>query len=378
MLTGIGFSDRKNPIQAGREAANRACAHCGQPSLTFLFIAGDYDPAAVLIGVQSVIDSSNLVGGSTHGIITRRGVHTSGIGVCCLAGPKIHALSYLKEYYQAENGGNSDKIKIGPLLRRANGTPGTAFVFPNGFGDNISALLRELHDVIGPGYQYVGGGTGDNLGRSQSYQITDEGVATDGFALALVHGVDFKTDLAHGWLPLGELMQVTKAEGKRVYELDGMPAFSRYASSLGGMEPADFARISMRHPLGIPGGGGRFLIRDPLRVEADGSIVFVTEIPPNTVAVMMKPSVEEDLSHDARKTLFGTLSSVPEPKLMLIMDCVSRYYLLGDSFEQKIVYDLKLIDPAVSVLGALSFGEISSVSGAPLFYNKSITVAVGG
>ncbi|NMA55309.1 MAG: histidine kinase [Firmicutes bacterium] len=378
MQSGIGFSTSRAAVKAGRLAAGQAVQRCGQPDLTLLFTAGDYDPADVLAGVQTVIGSSNLVGASTFGIITREGILKSGVGVCCLCGSDIRAVTYLQQRFLTEGSAYTDKIKIGPLPRYDSRTAGTVFVFPNGFGNNISALLRQLHDSIGPGYNYVGGGTGDNLGLSRSYQITDQGIATDGFALALVHGIDFNFGLAHSWVPMGEPMQVTKAIGKRVYELDGMPAFSRYAASLGGLELRDFPQVCMKHPLGILGKGGEFLIRDPLQVEADGSIVFVTEIPPNTVATMMTPSREDNLSREARKMMFSTFSSLPQPKVMFIFDCVSRYYLMGADLERRLVCDLKAVDPSVSVLGFLSFGEISSTSGVPLFHNKCIAVTVGG
>ncbi|NLG86580.1 MAG: histidine kinase, partial [Firmicutes bacterium] len=271
-----------------------------------------------------------------------------------------------------------DKIKIEHLLQQNDGTPGTVFVFPHGLGNNISTLLRQLHDFLGPGFDYVGGGTGDNLGVCQSYQITDKGVATEGFALAILHGINGKLGLAHSWQPMGEPMLVTKAKGKRVYELDNLPAFSRYAISLGGIGQKDFPHVAMRYPLGIPCAGGDFLIRDPLRVEADGSMVFVTEIPSNTVATIMVPRLEDNLSNEARKMLLSTVASVNKPQIVLIFDCVSRYLLLREIFEQELTQALANIDPAVPVLGFLSFGEISSLSGTPLYYNKCITVAVGG
>jgi len=49
----------------------------------------------------------------------------------------------------------------------------------------------------------------------------------------------------------------------------------------------------MKHPLGIPSSGENFIIRDPLNVEDDGSIVLVTEVPQNTIATIMMGEIEE-------------------------------------------------------------------------------------
>ncbi len=378
MQVGIGFSQDKEAVRAGESAAEQAVKYSGEPNITFLFTTGDYDPAKVLTGVKNVIGSSKVVGASTYGLITRSGVLTSGVGVCSLSGPDVRAASYLHNHFPTPSYPHNDKIDVGLLLQQNRVETGTAFVFPNGFGDNISVLLRRLHDLLGPGFDYVGGGTGDNLSVCQTYQITDQGVATDGFALALLSGVDFKFGLAHSWEPMGEPMLITKAEGKRVYEIDGLPAFSRYAACLGGIKRDDVLHCSLHYPLGIPCAGGEFLIRDPLRVEDDGSMVFVTEVPSNTVATIMVPGAEGDLTRATRRAVLNTCASTGQPKFVFIFDCVSRYFLLGKSFEQELIKTIESIDPVVPVLGLLSFGEISSISGTPLFYNKCITVAVGG
>ena len=106
----------------------------------------------------------------------------------------------------------------------------------------------------------------------------------------------------------------------------------------------------MRYPLGILCTGGEFLIRDPLRVEADGSIVFVTEIPSNTVATMMIPDIEGDLSREARKTVRTTFAAVAQPKVMLIFDCVSRHYLLGETLERELIQALESVDSTLSLI----------------------------
>ncbi|MGQ9513108.1 FIST N-terminal domain-containing protein [Thermodesulfitimonas sp.] len=52
------------------------------------------------------------------------------------------------------------------------------FLFPDGLGGNISEMLRGVYDVMGPRFKYVGGGTGDNLRFSKTYQMTEAGVSS--------------------------------------------------------------------------------------------------------------------------------------------------------------------------------------------------------
>jgi hypothetical protein len=60
-----------------------------------------------------------------------------------------------------------------------------------------------------------------------------------------------------------------------------------------------------------------------------------------------------------------------------LFDCVSRYLLLGKDFPREMEAIAGSLKPEIPVLGMLSFGEISSVSGTPLFYNKTIVAAAG-
>lgn len=68
----------------------------------------------------------------------------------------------------------------------------------------------------------------------------------------------------------------------------------------------------------------------------------------------------------------------PSPKVVLLFDCVSRYLLMPKAFAAELASIAKNVKEDVSVLGMLSFGEVSSISGVPLFYNKSLTIAAGG
>lgn len=60
-----------------------------------------------------------------------------------------------------------------------------------------------------------------------------------------------------------------------------------------GLDRDRFSYYGMKHPLGIPSSGENFIIRDPLNVEDDGSIVLVTEVPQNTIATIMMGEIEE-------------------------------------------------------------------------------------
>ncbi len=371
---GIGYNQEKDSALAGHLAAEQATWQSGKSAITFLFCTDNYNQEQVFQAVKKNIGSSKLVGACVAGIIIDNNIFTKGVGVCTIGGSGIQAATCLQE--NITNSSYKSGEEAGRKLLESGLDSGTVFVFPDGLAANISVLLRGLYNALGPNYNYIGGGTGDNLRFNKSYQFTDHGVSSNALAVAVVKGINFQVSLGHGWKPVGQPIIVTRAKEKRVYELDGLPAFDRYSACLGGIDKKEFPYYSMRHPLGIPSIGGDFLIRDPLKVEDDNSIIFVTEVPQNTVATIMKGDIDSLLSaaEDISRETFHACTS---PKLSLLFDCVSRYLLMGKDFEREIEAVTKNAGAGVPIIGMLSFGEVSNISGTPIFYNKTIIVAAG-
>ncbi len=375
MQVGIGLSSADDAETAGRLAAEEAVRQSGKPAFSLVFTTEGYDPEAVISGVKEVIGSSKFLGACMPGIIAENRLCEKGVGVCALAGHGIEATTHLMQSLSDspyENGAELGRI----LAEKGGYSPGTLLLFPDGSLPNISGLLRGLHAALGRGFDYLGGGSGSNLLFRPTCQFTDEGIGSGAVAAAVIRGLSFRTGLGHGWQPMGEPVMVTRAGGRVVHELDGIPAFERYSSLLGGVPRESFPLWGMRYPLGLPACGGDFLIRDPLNVLDDGSILFVTEVPANTMAVLMS-CTPESLFAAAARAAQQAIQQPPAAKLVLVCDCVSRYLLMGCGFERELEALARSVPAGIPVFGALTFGEISSISGPPLFYNKTTVVAAG-
>ncbi len=192
-----------------------------------------------------------------------------------------------------------------------------------------------------------------------------------------MQGLDIGVGIGHGWTPVGDPLVITRSKGKRVYELDGSPAFSEYSKRLGLITRDQFPVMAMKHPLGFANISGQFIIRDPLKINDDQSIDFVTEVPSQAVGYIMEGETDT-LIRTARKAAQMAVSSVDEPGFMLLFDCISRVLLMGDQFREEIKALLETIGSEVPMLGALTFGEVGCFNSVPLFHNKTTVVAVGG
>jgi len=199
-------------------------------------------------------------------------------------------------------------------------------------------------------------------------------VARGSLAAAKLKGMDFRIAAEHGWRPSGQPFVITKACGEKVLEIDGRPAWERYRQLIGEITPDNLPRSGMEHPLGFPLWGGDFLIRDPFLTEEDGSIRFVSEVPEDSIAFLME-SDEESLLKASRKAVKNVVGP-DNPRVLLIFECVSRYFLLKEVFHKE-MGNLSAFTGTAPLFGLLTFGEILGWKGVPLFYNKTITVAAG-
>lgn len=374
MLAGIGYNQKDDSALAGRLAAEQAIEQSGEPAITFLFTTENYAQEEVLQAVKEVTGRSKLVGLCTPGIITRDGILEKGVGVCTISGPDLKVETCLQEITVESSWEIGEEM--GRKLRAGGIDSGTVFIFPDGFAANISDFIKGMYNILGPNFTYIGGGSGDNLKFYRTYQFTEKGLRRNGAACAVVKGITFQIGIGHGWKPGGQPMVITKARGKKVYEIDGCPAFDVYSKCLGGINRESFPYYSMKYPLGIPAAGGNFLIRDPIEVEEDNSIVFVTEVPQNTVAVLMEGSIE-NLIDAAEKAASTAVSSLNSPGIIFLFDCFSRYLLMGREFEQELKRVIEAAGPDTPVIGMLAFGEVGTFFGVPFFHNKTTIVAAG-
>jgi len=375
MKAGIGYSQKEDAKEAGIEAVKSALKISGEPVITFLFTTEGYNQKDILSVILKEIGSSRLVGACGGGIITPEGVLRKGVGVCTISGKGIRALTKLQENINIDP--YKKGIEVGKSLLRENARKGNIFLFPDGFISNISKVLRGLYNAMGSEFNYVGGGTGDNLRFLKTYQFTEEGVASNGLSAAFIRGkINIHTAIGHGWEPEGYPMLITKVKGKRVYEFDGKPAFDVYSKRLGGIEIDKFPEYGMRNPFGIPNVVGNFLIRDPIKVNQDMSIDFVTEVPKNAIGYIMKGS-NKTLIQKAKSLACAVKEQVKKPHFCLIFDCISRYLLMGDNFNRELNAIRKCIGEDVPTLGFLTFGEIGAFRDVPLFHNKTTSIVAG-
>ncbi len=256
----------------------------------------------------------------------------------------------------------------------------TMLVFVDGLGRRVNAFIEGLFNVFGLDINYVGGGAGSVSMLGKPCLFTKDGMRHDGAVLAFLpcrSGVG----VCHGWKELSGPYHVTEADCNVIRTLNWRPALDVYAEALSSrfIEPVreeNFFSIAKAHPFGISRLGTEQIVRDPLRVGDNGSIVCAGEVPEGSFVHLLYGN-ERSLIEAASTALERARAALPTWKqsdLHLFMDCISRVLFLGDRFQDELD---AVCNDDVPFVGACTIGEIAN-SGADFlqFYNKTSVLAV--
>jgi hypothetical protein len=316
-----------------------------------------------------------LVGASCAGFFSQQGLFEQGVAVLTLAGEDLSVNTALIEDQNVDAGIVGQRI--GKTLLTADAADGAVICFADSFDGQGTQLLDGLYDTVGPDFCYFGGGTGNSRDFSNSRQMTERGLVSQGVSASLISGCRISSGVGHGWVPSGAPLVVTRAEDRVVFELDGRAALDVYAGRLGGIAADSFAEIAMRHPLGICYGPDRFIVREPLQIVQGDALQFISDVPTQAVAYIMKPEADPSFTI-ASGLAQQALAELEKPRFALISYCISRMTLLGSGCLDEIRSLVGSFGGQVPFLGVLASGEIGAYADVPQFHNKSISLLMGG
>ncbi|MEB1805880.1 MAG: FIST C-terminal domain-containing protein [Bacillaceae bacterium] len=261
----------------------------------------------------------------------------------------------------------------------------TALLFVDGLTPHVAEFLKSLFNKVGRSLSYIGGGAGSLSLQQQPCLFTNEGIYQDAALIALRKE---KTQLgvAHGWQAIQGPYVATKTERNRIIELNWEAAFPVYQQVIEQeterqVTRENFFDIEKAYPFGLMKDATEDVVRDPIKVNDEGDLVCVGEIPENTVLEILKGD-PKSLIEAAKQASVQAISSIENVKHSpLVIDCISRVLFLGEDFKQELGTIHETLSSKQSnqlpVIGALTMGEISSYGDGYLeFFNKTTVVGV--
>ncbi|WP_461209450.1 FIST signal transduction protein [Desulfocurvus sp. DL9XJH121] len=262
----------------------------------------------------------------------------------------------------------------------------TMLVFVDGKCSRISEFMESLFVIFGLEFNYLGGGAGimaDPSGnRGPSFCIlTSQGMAVDTIQLVALD-MDSRIGVGHGWRKLAGPFMVTATRGARILSLDWRPAGDVFREVVNGylgrgVEPESLLPLVPHFPLGIEKFQAEHIVREIVAVDGD-DLVFSVDIPEGAFVHIMTGDQQSLIraAGEAYDLACGGEGAACGDKVVLVMDCCTRWQFLRQGFEQ----ELELLNrDGLPLVGALSQGEIANSGRDSLeFLNKTCVVGMVG
>lgn len=237
---------------------------------------------------------------------------------------------------------------------------------------NISEMLDLIYLGLHNSVRYLGANAG-----SETFQpmpcVFDQDVWVGDAMLALLIASEHKGALAHGY-EISTLVTATSTERNRIQSIEWRNAFEVYQALVSKefgpvINQDNFYDYAVHFPFGIMRISGQPLVRIPVALESDGTLVCVGDIAENTVLTLLQ-GVDPDC--DETLALLAQQSGVSSP-IYQVFYCAGRKMHLGDKSSAELTRLASLFAPS-QLSGAVSLGEISNDDGQgyPLFHNAAI------
>ena len=394
LFAGTGVSkNSQNSKEAGHEAAAAALKDAGvdKIDLALVMASSVFDQSQMLEGIVEVLGDTAVVGCTSAGAITGDGVQEQAVTILALKSDTakfvpIKVTGIGKDMRAAGK-------NFGEQIKAAGTDVKMALMFSDALAGNGTDLVRGILEVVGSDFRLGGGAAGDDLNFKKTYQYFGKEAMNDAVVgFAIVGDIDIAVGADHGWQPLGNAHIATKAQGQKLIELDGKPAFSIYEEYFGD-RASDFKKAlslaAVSYPLGMKskGSGEQIMVRAPLVVGDDGSIVCGAEVLEGSEIYLMIGTLSGVLS--SAEEIAKKLVGMPPSKnrhVVFVSDCVARKILLGERGQEEIALLKSIGGPNAVIFGFYSYGQISPLHPPaqdvhlcdPGFYEQSISLAVFG
>ncbi len=374
MFTASSFSllgDSKAAAQAAAEALEVKLGRT--PHLVVLYATEHHARPETIDVMRSAFPSSQIIGGtSCAGVMTEQGFHAGPDGALGLFG--IHDEDGAYGVGSAPVDG--DPVRAGALaVERALAAAGRDFETPDLVWccqppGSEEGMIKGVQSVLGANTPVVGGSAADETIGGRWRQFSSEGVLEDHVAVCVMFpGQRFGLAFQSGYAPASSEGVVTRADGRRLIEIDGRPAAEVYAEwtgldldrAAGGMILA----LSTPTPLGRLAGEARgvpmFILSHPATVDDDGTLSLFTEIGEGERVHLMRGSPDSLVRRAGLVARDATSDWGPQSCAGgLIIYCGGCMLHVRERMDE-VADDVSRALAGAAFLGAFTFGEQGAI-----------------
>lgn len=163
----------------------------------------------------------------------------------------------------------------------------TLLIFTSAYADNIPLLIETLYEKYFKEMTFIGGSAGSIINIDQPSLFTSDDIFTGGAIIAAAQ--DFMSvGINHGCQPVSEPAIVSSVNKNIIRTINWEPAFEYYKriveQDAGIKLTADtFLDVAKSYPLGILKYDTEIILRVPISVVEENSLLFASEMPENSV-----------------------------------------------------------------------------------------------
>ena len=282
---GVGHSQSLSTSEAAERATLMAMGNAGiaKADLAIVFATLNYQTEyeSLYQAVHSNANCDELIGCSGMSVLTSAGEFEEEptLAVMVIRSDQLSAVSFSARGTAAEVGEQIQKD-----IQAGREDDALLVIFPDVRAVNPAELVKHIGDD-GTELPLVGAAVSGDATGAQMYHWRGEEATEGGLTGILLTG-DFNTEIgvAQGCQPVGRPREVTRAEGRVIFELDGEPALENFKGTLQLLTQDDIRRsggtvfvgIAMdpenRNPI-----RGDFLIRNLIGINEEHDALAVSE-----------------------------------------------------------------------------------------------------
>ncbi|MES2767099.1 MAG: FIST N-terminal domain-containing protein [Bacteroidota bacterium] len=384
MKVGVGFSERSDSFQAGKEAAENALKELstGKSDLIMLFATSKHNSELLLNGVRVTAgEDAKLMGGSTVGIITNDKLGYAGyqVGVAAfsLEGVEAHLLFeenlVNREFETATALGmrlneitdeNSNLIVFYDSVKKLALTSPPQLNLATPIVDGLRSSMKTLPNMAGAGL------LGDAMFQLPCAQWHGNEVFKETLsALVLSGDIHMDTLILHGCKPSSSYHMITRAEENVVFEMNGRPATEVISELWGADSDIDLDDFPLLVTLGVNRGDkfGDFKEENyanrlcfAVDKEQSALVMFEPDLKTGAEVQLMRRSIGFDYIGPRVENLFKNLKG-EKPVFAFYIDCLGRAAAFCGMDKEEAEEVQKFIPAGVPLLGIYSGVEIGKI-----------------
>lgn len=246
-------------------------------------------------------------------------------------------------------------------------------------GINAEKILEGLNEVLPNNVTVSGGIAGDDERFERTLVGLNENIASDQMVALAFYGTNLIVTHGSkgGWDTFGPQRTVTKSEGNILFEIDNRPALDLYKEYLG-EKATELPGSGLLFPFTIlDTATSEPIVRGIQNVnESLNSIVLFGDVKNGDKIQLMRANFDRLIDGAAQSSIESKIGLNAEPDLALLVSCVARKLVLGQSTEDELEEARKYLGASTKICGFYSYSELSPVVGsnACLLHNQTMTI----